>query len=112
MNRFNFTKVTKVNWGGRYRDNPERRQDTIRLTKKQLIVGQQLKRNFKSNLITIEKDVAIRALRIVAVQKANDDVFKLSNNKSLYTGRPKALVDMPNGNYEQDLKDPSVFVLI
>lgn len=113
MIRFNFVPVTKVNPGGARR-HPVVRHDTIRLTGTNLIIGRKVSEAFKTRKITLEKDVDGKALRVVAVKEAGKNVFKLNtfSNGSLFTGRPGAAIDMPNGNYEQDLKDPSVFVLV
>lgn len=122
--RFNFTKVTKAPRGGNTWKYPAPRADSIRLTSKNLVIGKDLMKRFgatrktvTSVSVSLDKDIDRRALRVLPAAKGSPECETFKPNTSvsrndLHTTRPRALFDMPNGNYVEDLKEAGVFVLV
>lgn len=114
--QFNFTLVRKPRIGGDFRTHPVPRQDTIRLTTKNFIIGKALISRFKGRrkaaYVTIEKDTERNALRVTPVPKGTENSYSICMGNSkvdLHTVRPTGLIDLPNGNYEE--VDTNTFVL-
>jgi len=106
--KFKWTQILKPNIGGNFRNHPTPRQDTIRLTTKNFIIGKELANKFRARngkiYVTIEKDQEKNALRVVRVNKNTENSYSIcmgSSKADFHTVRPTGLLDMPNGNYTE-----------
>ena len=126
MSKFNFITVIKQNFVRNHSTETDDKDNTIRLSSNGIRVGGNImKRLFKDKLktngpvsVTIAKDPEKEALLLIpATDKSPQrSVFSLSQNDGgrifRMNSRPKALYDMPNGVYMEDMKEPNVFILI
>lgn len=125
MSKFKFFPIVKKTFVRHRNTDTDDKDNTIRLSDKSLRIGGGIIKRLKlgkpeedSISIVIAKDPEQEALLILKASKSSpkNSTFKLSRNdhgKTFRLGtRPKALYDIPNGVYMEDVKEPNVFVLI